>query len=175
VLCGGHGEDHCPLADVIASGVDRVPGDRDPGGPGQSHPRCAGYSRAPAVAGGPIRATAILRDITAVRALEQLRESLFATVSHELRTPLALVRGYAETILHFDLPATRSGRTSERIQGVTSRLGSLVDQILDITHLDADPLILDTRAGGVRRPRGPTARRPRPVGRGRATGQRPCA
>ena len=33
-----------------------------------------GYSRAPSHPGGPIRATAILRDISAVRALEQLRE-----------------------------------------------------------------------------------------------------
>ena len=31
----------------------------------------------------------------------------------------------------------------ERIQQVTTRLGDLVDQILDVTHLDADPLILE--------------------------------
>ena len=49
------------------------------------------------------RATAILRDISAVRALEELREGFVATVSHELRTPLALIRGYAETLLHLDL------------------------------------------------------------------------
>jgi signal transduction histidine kinase len=102
-----------------------------------------GYSRAPAEPGGAMRATAILRDITAVRALEQLREGFVATVSHELRTPLALVRGYAETVLHFDLDATEQRDYVDRIHRVTSRLGSLVDQILDVTHLDADPLILE--------------------------------
>ena len=143
-VAGGHGEDHCPLAEVIASGgaiAYRETAIRS----AQDTPiRIAGgYSRAPSHPGGPIRATAILRDISAVRALEQLREGFVATVSHELRTPLALVRGYAETILHFELPPEEQREYVERIHGVTSRLGSLVDQILDITHLDADPLILE--------------------------------
>jgi signal transduction histidine kinase len=92
-----------------------------------------------------VRATAILRDISAVRALEELREGFVATVSHELRTPLALIRGYAETLLHFDLEPAQQREYVERIHQLTSRLGSLVDQILDITHLDADPLILERR------------------------------
>ncbi len=141
---GGHGEEHCPLGEVIAS---REPiGYRETailsplGGPIRV---AGGYSRAPSEPGGAIRATAILRDITAVRALEQLREGFVATVSHELRTPLALVRGYAETVLHFDLDADQQRDYVDRIQQVTTRLGSLVDQILDVTHLDADPLILE--------------------------------
>ncbi|MEA2546605.1 MAG: hypothetical protein QOI09_1878, partial [Chloroflexota bacterium] len=92
---------------------------------------------------GPIRATAILRDISAVRALEQLREGFVATVSHELRTPLALVRGYAESILHLGLPPEQEHEYVDRIHQVTSRLGDLVDQILDVTHLDDDPLIIE--------------------------------
>jgi len=141
---GGHGEEHCPLAEVIASGEPigyRETAILSPlGGPIRV---AGGYSRAPAEPGGPIRATAILRDITAVRALEQLREGFVATVSHELRTPLALVRGYAETVLHFDLDADQQRDYVDRIHQVTTRLGSLVDQILDVTHLDADPLILE--------------------------------
>jgi len=143
-IAGGHGEDHCPLAEVIASS-DAI-GYRETairGAQGAPIVIAGGYSRAPSPPSGPIRATAILRDISAVRALEQLREGFVATVSHELRTPLALVRGYAETILHFELPAEEQREYVERIHGVTSRLGSLVDQILDITHLDADPLILE--------------------------------
>jgi signal transduction histidine kinase len=141
---GGHGDEHCPLAEVIASGEPI--GYRETailsslGGPIRV---AGGYSRAPSEPGGAIRATAILRDITAVRALEQLREGFVATVSHELRTPLALVRGYAETVLHFDLDADQQRDYVDRIHQVTTRLGSLVDQILDVTHLDADPLILE--------------------------------
>ncbi len=144
VAAGGHDEAHCPLAEVVESGVAigyRESAIRSPvGGPIRV---AGGYSRAPSEPGGPIRATAILRDITAVRALEELREGFVATVSHELRTPLALVRGYAETILHLDLDVSQQRDYVDRIQQVTSRLGSLVDQILDVTHLDADPLILE--------------------------------
>lgn len=141
---GGHGEEHCPLGEVISSGEPigyRETAILSPvGGPIRV---AGGYSRAPSEPGGAIRATAILRDITAVRALEQLREGFVATVSHELRTPLALVRGYAETVLHFDLDADQQRDYVDRIHQVTTRLGSLVDQILDVTHLDADPLILE--------------------------------
>ena len=143
-VAGGHGEDHCPLAEVIDRGVPiayretAVRGER-----GDAIRVAGGYSRAPVTPGGPIRATAILRDISAVRALEQLREGFVATVSHELRTPLALVRGYAESILHLELEPGQEREYVDRIHQVTSRLGDLVDQILDVTHLDADPLILE--------------------------------
>jgi signal transduction histidine kinase len=144
VSAAGHGEEDCPLAEVLASGIPiayRETAIRSTVG---GVIRVAGgYSRAPSQPGGAMRATAILRDITAVRALEQLREGFVATVSHELRTPLALVQGYAETVLHFDLDAAEQRDYVDRIHGVTSRLGSLVDQILDVTHLDADPLILE--------------------------------
>jgi signal transduction histidine kinase len=143
-IAGGHREDQCPLAEVIATARPIAYRETAIRGAHGAPIRIAGgYSRSPSPAGGPIRATAILRDISAVKALEELREGFVATVSHELRTPLALVRGYAETILHFELPPEEQRDYVERIHGVTSRLGSLVDQILDITHLDADPLILE--------------------------------
>ena len=143
-VAGGHGEDHCPLAEVVASGQPIAYRETAVRGAQGEPVRVAGsYSRAPVTPGGAVRATAILRDISAVRALEQLREGFVATVSHELRTPLALVRGYAESILHLELDAAQEHEYVDRIHRVTSRLGDLVDQILDITHLDADPLILE--------------------------------
>jgi signal transduction histidine kinase len=95
--------------------------------------------------GGAARATAILRDLTAVRVLEELREGFVATVSHELRTPIALIRGYAESLLHLSLDPTQQRSFVERIDEATLRLTTLVDQILDVTHLQADPLTLDRR------------------------------
>ena len=140
----GHDATTCPLAEVIATA--RPIGYREsvvrPAGGGRVQVAGA-YSRAPSRAGSAVRATAILRDVTAVRALEQLRDSFVATVSHELRTPLALVRGYAESVLHLDLDPARQRDYVDRIHQVTTRLGRLVDQILDVTHLDADPLILE--------------------------------
>jgi PAS domain S-box-containing protein len=144
VEAGAHAEDACPLAEVIQTGrpiayreaavLDAV---------GAVIFVAGGYSRAATEPGGRMRATAILRDISAVRALEQLREGFVATVSHELRTPLALIRGYTDTLLHLQLGPGEQRHYLERIDQATQRLTTLVKEILDIAHLQADPLILE--------------------------------
>jgi signal transduction histidine kinase len=149
-VAGGHDVSACPLAEVIAT--ERPVPYREAavrGSSGESVRVAGGYSSvaaSSAPARGPLgraRATAIVRDISAVRALEELREGFVATVSHELRTPLSLIRGYAETLLHLELDPEEQRDYLERIDEVTGRLSSLVDQILDVTHLQADPLILE--------------------------------
>ena len=149
-VSGGHAVDACPLAEVMTTGQPIAYRETAIAGAGGASIRVAGgYSAAsPAAAeardpGGRARATAIVRDISAVRALEELREGFVATVSHELRTPLSLIRGYAETILHLDLDPAEQRAYVGRIDEVAGRLSTLVDQILDITHLQADPLILE--------------------------------
>jgi signal transduction histidine kinase len=141
---GGHGEDACPLAEVIRTGNPIAYRETAVLGEQGVVARVAGgYYRAAGGPGGALRATAILRDISAVQALEELREGFVATVSHELRTPLALIRGYAETLLHLELDVAQQRGYVERIQQTTERLTGLVTEILDITHLEADPLILE--------------------------------
>lgn len=146
-VAGGHRIEDCPLAEVArtrqaigyresavrgASGAPiRVGGSFSAGPPDPAHPEAR------------VRTTAILRDISAVRALEELREGFVATVSHELRTPLALIRGYTETLLRLDVDAEQQRAYLERIDEAAGRLVSLVEEILDVTHLQADPLILE--------------------------------
>ena len=150
-VSGGHDPAACPLAEVIASGPSRWPTARR-----RFAARTGARSRSPVATRrccsaqpgrrrgrADARATAIVRDISAVRALEELREGFVATVSHELRTPLSLIRGYAETLLHLELDAAEQRAYIERIDEVTDRLSALVGQILDVTHLQADPLILE--------------------------------
>ena len=145
VAAGDHVESACPFAEVLANGTAAYRETAIRGAHGATIRVAGGYSVSPAPTTANPRATAILRDVTAVEALEQLREGFVATVSHELRTPLALVRGYTETLLHLDLDPSRRQAYLERIHEVTDRLSSLVGQILDVTHLDADPLTLERR------------------------------
>lgn len=139
---GGHRVANCPLAETIRTGVPI--GYRETAIRGTQGTVKAGGGYSPGLSRqGGVRATAILRDLSATEALDQLREGFVATVSHELRTPIALIRGYAETLLEFDLEPEQQREYLERIQGLTTRLGDLTSQILDATHLDADPLILE--------------------------------
>ena len=139
---GAHAASACPLAEARSTGVPIAYRETAVRGP-DGHPIRVAGSYAATLGGGGSRTTAILRDMSAVRALEELREGFVATVSHELRTPLALIRGYAETLLHLDLDPVEQRVFVERIDEATGRLAALVDQVLDITHLQADPLILD--------------------------------
>jgi PAS domain S-box-containing protein len=145
-VAGGHGVKDCPFAEVRASGSPIAYRETAVRGAAGSPVRVAGsYAATPTTAGTGTgtRTTAILRDLSAVKTLEELREGFVATVSHELRTPLALIRGYAETLLHLELDAGQQRNYVERIDEASGRLSALVDQVLDITHLQADPLILE--------------------------------
>ena len=149
-VAGGHETAACPLAEVMATGSPVAYRETAVRGADGSSVRVAGgYSAVASTASGGsgpqgrARATAIVRDISALAALEALREGFVATVSHELRTPLSLVRGYAQTLLHLELDAVERQAYLERIDELTERLSVLVGQILDVTHLQADPLILE--------------------------------
>lgn len=149
-VAGGHDVSACPLSEVMRTGVPTAYLETAVRGVDGNAIRVAGGYSAVATDGtddrpaqGRARATAIVRDISAIAALNALREGFVATVSHELRTPLSLIRGYAQTLLHLELDPTAQHDYLERIDELTERLAALVGQILDVTHLEADPLILE--------------------------------
>jgi two-component system OmpR family sensor kinase len=67
---------------------------------------------------------------------ERMRQFL-ADASHELRTPLAAIRGYAEL---YRIGAGREpeqvARAMERIEGESTRMGGLVDDLLTLARID---------------------------------------
>jgi PAS domain S-box-containing protein len=141
---GEHPEGTCPLAEVLATGAPIAYRESTVRGAQGRSIRVAGsYARTRGDSAESARATAIVRDITVVKALEELKAGFIATVSHELRTPLALIQGYADTLLHLELDEQAKRSYIERIHQTTGRLSALVSDILDVTHLDADPLVLE--------------------------------
>lgn len=67
--------------------------------------------------------------------VESLRRELMANVSHDLRTPLALIYSYAE-MMH-DFPDEITAEQTQVIMDETRRLTSLVNDVLDISELEA--------------------------------------
>jgi PAS domain S-box-containing protein len=93
----------------------------------------------------------LLHDITPDRELDRMRASLVSTVSHELRTPLAAIKGYATTLLADDVQWDRDSQKEflKIISDETDRLSNLVNNILDLSRLDAGVLRLERVACNV--------------------------
>ena len=74
-------------------------------------------------------------DVERIAALEAQRRDLFATVSHELRTPVAVLQGNVENLL--DGVHQDRDQVLEAMLRQTRRLGQLIDDLMDLSRLEA--------------------------------------
>ncbi len=79
----------------------------------------------------------VMRELTAERQAERLKDELISTVSHELRTPLTSVVGYAEMLEEPGLAAEDVTRFAATIRRQGLRLTSLVDDFLDLQRIES--------------------------------------
>ena len=86
-----------------------------------------------------IGATAILTDITELIRTESMRRDFVANVSHELKTPIGAVSLLAETLSQENDPDTVL-RLSKRLEAEAQRLGRIVDDILDLSRIEGQPI-----------------------------------
>ena len=71
--------------------------------------------------------------------LDQAKTEMISTFSHELRTPLASIRAYVEMLQDGDAEILGGeAHVLEVIQRNTARLSSLIEDILTLSHLDAE-------------------------------------
>ena len=75
-------------------------------------------------------------DISALYAAETSRREFAANVSHELKTPLTSISGYAEIIENGIAKAGDVPGFAAKIRAEAKRLGTLVNDILELSKLD---------------------------------------
>lgn len=75
--------------------------------------------------------------------LDMYRKELIANVSHDLRTPLALIKGYSEMMK--DIPSEANPENIQVVIDETTRLVSLVNDMLDLSRLQAGGDLLRIR------------------------------
>lgn len=77
----------------------------------------------------------VVRDVTRIHNLEQMRQDFVANVSHELRTPLTVINGYLETLAdHNDKPAW--DRPLQQMQQQARRMALLINDLLLLSQLE---------------------------------------
>ena len=83
----------------------------------------------------------VIHDITEIRKLETMRKDFVANVSHELKTPLTSIKGFVETLLEGALADKENSRHFlQIIQGHANRLDNLVNDLLDLSHLESQEI-----------------------------------
>jgi PAS domain S-box-containing protein len=141
------------LEDLVpgwAAIAGRIPVERAgaPGGPAVLPLAVAGGTRWIAASGewSPNGVVFTLRDVTAERRLQELRDDIVAVVSHELRTPVTAVLGAAQTLSgNADaLPEEQKAALFEMIVEQSGRLSRILDEILLTRRIDNDELAVDT-------------------------------
>ncbi|MDP2776098.1 MAG: ATP-binding protein, partial [Anaerolineales bacterium] len=79
--------------------------------------------------------------------IESMRRRLIGDVSHELRTPLTAIKGSMEGLIDGLLPATHE--TYQQIHTEADRLNRLVDDLQELSRVEAHAYQLDIRPVGI--------------------------
>jgi PAS domain S-box-containing protein len=100
---------------------------------------------APIILGDEFLGTvSIFRDISREVEVDRLKSEFVATVSHELRTPMTSIKGFVDLLL-MDVSGDlddEQRRFLEIIRSNTFRLEILVNDLLDISHLESGKVTL---------------------------------
>jgi signal transduction histidine kinase/ABC-type multidrug transport system ATPase subunit len=84
-------------------------------------------------------ATAALQEAMALRQSQEMQHAFLRRLSHELRTPLTAITGFASSLLQEDVTwdAESQHRFLSRISAESSRLGRLVNDLLDFSAIES--------------------------------------
>ncbi len=83
----------------------------------------------------------LVEDVTEARRVEAVRRDFVANVSHELKTPVGAMALLSEALLEASADPEAVRRFSGRLQKEATRLGRLVQELIDLSRVQgADPL-----------------------------------
>ena len=84
----------------------------------------------------PKSALAVVRDVTKLHQLEEMRREFVANVTHELKTPLTSIRGYVELLQDDKRDAQTRAKFYEIIGIEADRLQRLIDDLLELSQIE---------------------------------------
>ncbi|WP_375772328.1 ATP-binding protein [Archangium gephyra] len=92
----------------------------------------------------PELAVVVLRDLTALKRLERMRDEFISTAAHELRTPITTIKGYAQLLDRWTPGGhePREGKAFRILNRQSDRLTQLVQELLEVSRLQLGRLAL---------------------------------
>jgi len=83
----------------------------------------------------------VVRDVTQLHNLEQMRQDFIANVSHELRTPLTVISGYLETLADNNNLGPTWQKPLQQMQQQTQRMAILINDLLVLSRLETTEVV----------------------------------
>lgn len=87
--------------------------------------------------GERIGRVAVMRDITHLKELDEMKSEFVSTVSHDLRAPLTFMRGYATMLPTIGELTEKQHDYVEKILKGVSQMSELVDDLLNLGRIEA--------------------------------------
>lgn len=97
--------------------------------------------------GKVISGIAVIRNIQRDREVEEIKSDFISIVSHELRTPLSAIKGFMSMLLKKDFGelTEKQFHYLSRVYQSNQRMINLVEDLLDISHIEGGKINLDLR------------------------------
>jgi two-component system, OmpR family, phosphate regulon sensor histidine kinase PhoR len=87
--------------------------------------------------GEPVGMAAILRDITLLKNLEQMKNDFVNTVSHDLKSPITIIAGLADLMLRAGPDDARHAARCQDVRDTAQHMSELVNDLLDLGKIEA--------------------------------------
>jgi len=84
-----------------------------------------------------------------LRKMDMMKFQFFTNISHEIRTPISLILSPLTRIINSDLPKEQIKRDLDVVYRNATRLGKLIDQLLDYRKIEAGKLKLELSKGDI--------------------------
>ncbi len=110
---------------------------------GDGQPFDGGLALAPFVEGATTRVVASLRDISALKEVERMKDRFVSNVSHELRTPIASLKLHHRLL---DLNPAKHDTYMEHMSREIERLETIIEGLLVLSRLDRDAVEITPQA-----------------------------
>lgn len=87
----------------------------------------------------------VVRDVTELARVDEMKSEFISIVSHELRTPLTAIKGFTDLILEGDVGEVTEEQREflEIVQSNSDRLVALINDMLDISRIEAGRITLN--------------------------------
>jgi PAS domain S-box-containing protein len=86
--------------------------------------------------GEQVGRVAVMRDITRLKELDEMKSEFLATVSHDLRAPLMFMRGYANMLLTMSTLDDKQREYVKKILYGVAQINELVSDLLDLGRIE---------------------------------------